>query len=110
MDDDRPDETRDEYLARINSTRLGKPARRGFFVPRDEYQARRNAARAYDQTHGKQRLSVAGDRTTGVLACPKCGGTSFKAKRSAKGKLGFGLLAPKSRVRCETCGTEYLRG
>jgi hypothetical protein len=51
--------------------------------------------------------------------CPKCGGTSFKAKRSGKGKFfaaagGLNLitmpLAPKSRVKCTTCGTEYKRG
>jgi hypothetical protein len=51
--------------------------------------------------------------------CPQCGGTSFKAKRSGKGKFlasagGLNLitmpLAPKSRVKCTTCGTEYKRG
>ena len=50
-------------------------------------------------------------------SCPKCGGSAFKAKRSAMAKVllvptvGVGtLLAPKSRVRCVTCGTEYRRG
>jgi transposase-like protein len=59
----------------------------------------------------RQRLSKAGDRSGGALACPKCGGTTFKAKRSFKGKLlgGF-LLAPKSRVKCEACGTQFKRG
>jgi DNA-directed RNA polymerase subunit RPC12/RpoP len=46
---------------------------------------------------------------TGVQ-CPKCGGTQFKAKRSAGGKVGLGVLAPKTRVRCVTCGTQYTRG
>jgi len=43
-------------------------------------------------------------------ACPKCGGSQFKAKRSAMGKLGLGVLAPKTQVRCVTCGTTYRRG
>ena len=50
-------------------------------------------------------------------ACPKCGGDAFKAKRSRLAKVllvptvGVGaLLAPKTRVKCVTCGTEYLRG
>ena len=78
---------------------------------------------AYGQEPGKrdllrgQKISEVGDRGQGVLACPVCGGTSFKAKRSAGAKIGLGLtiglgalLAPKTRVKCETCGTEYLRG
>ena len=43
-------------------------------------------------------------------SCPACGGFSFKAKRSAGGKLAGGVLAPKTRVRCTTCGTEFHRG
>lgn len=50
-------------------------------------------------------------------ACPRCGGRSFKAKRSALGKSvgalfgGIGiLLAPKSEVRCESCGQTFKRG
>jgi hypothetical protein len=65
--------------------------------------------------HGK--LSQVGDTSTGVLACPKCKGTSFKAKRSKGAKVFLGttvgvgaLLARKTRVKCTTCGTEYLRG
>ncbi len=58
-----------------------------------------------------RKISQAGTRTAGgVLACPKCGGTSFKSKRSAGGKMTAGVLAPKTRVRCETCGAQYLRG
>jgi hypothetical protein len=62
-------------------------------------------------------ISAVGDSSTGVLACPKCHGTSFKAKRSFVTKalllptLGVGTaLAPKTRVKCTTCGTEYHRG
>lgn len=49
--------------------------------------------------------------------CPKCGSAAFKAKRSRGAKvagvatLGVGALAaPKSRVQCIGCKTEYTRG
>jgi hypothetical protein len=75
----------------------------------------------------KQRLSKVGDTSTGVLACPKCKGTSFKAKRSLGAKLTLGTagvvalgvapigaaaagLAEETRVKCTICGTEYKRG
>ena len=65
----------------------------------------------------KAPISGVGDRSTGALACPKCGGTQFKAKRGKIGKtvgvvtLGVGAVAvPKRWVKCETCGTEYQRG
>lgn len=64
-----------------------------------------------------RRLSKAGQHTDAGLACPKCGGTQFTAKRSATGKtvgvvtLGVGaLLAPKTRVKCVTCGKSFIRG
>lgn len=49
--------------------------------------------------------------------CPRCGGPQFKAKRSKKGKaagavagvLGI-LAAPKTQVRCESCGLMFKRG
>ncbi len=76
----------------------------------------RETADKQDEVEGRY-ISEVGDKSTGVLACPVCGGTTFKAKRSAGAKVGLGLtiglgalLAPKTRVRCETCGTEYLRG
>jgi hypothetical protein len=56
------------------------------------------------------KISNVGSRASGGLQCPKCGGSRFRAKRSAGGKLGLGLLAPKTRVKCETCGTQYTRG
>jgi hypothetical protein len=61
---------------------------------------------------GRGPISKAGVRASGSgqLLCPNCGGSQFKAKRSAAGKVAAGLLAPKTRVKCETCGTEYLRG
>lgn len=71
-------------------------------------------------THGRQNFSAA----VPDGKCPKCGGTQFTAKRSKKGKgvgiaigavtLGLGAvavgLAPKSQVKCVTCGTMYKRG
>ncbi len=56
------------------------------------------------------RISQVGVKSAGGLACPKCGGTNFTAKRSAGGKVGLGLLAPKTRVRCVTCGANFTRG
>lgn len=41
--------------------------------------------------------------------CPKCGSTSLTPKRSVAGKLGLGVFAPKSQVRCDGCGTTYTR-
>lgn len=68
-------------------------------------------------------LSEVGDRSSGVLACPKCGGAQFRIKRRGlvKGAAWLAvpltgaaslaaLAAPKSRVQCVTCKTEYLRG
>jgi hypothetical protein len=56
------------------------------------------------------RISKVGVRGQAGLQCPKCGGTQFTAKRSAGGKMGLGLLAPKTRVRCVTCGAQFTRG
>lgn len=42
--------------------------------------------------------------------CPKCGSQAFKAKRSVKGKLAGGVLAPKTQVKCVGCGKMYKRG
>lgn len=65
--------------------------------------------------HVKAPISTVGDRSSGVLACPRCGGTAFKAKRSAKAKVGAVVLTPltlakASQVKCVTCGTYYQRG
>lgn len=64
-----------------------------------------------------KKISEVGDRSDAGLACPKCGGTQFKAKRRGAAKLATGatlgvgaLLVPKTRVKCVTCGTEYVRG
>lgn len=72
----------------------------------------------------KAPISQVADRSSGGLACPKCGGTNLKAKRSGKAVVGvtagtvatFGLgavfagKAKKRWVVCETCGTRYQRG
>jgi DNA-directed RNA polymerase subunit RPC12/RpoP len=64
----------------------------------------------------RPKFSEAADRSSGTAACPRCGGTDFTAKRSVKGKtVGFGLagigglLAPKSQVKCVTCGEMFKR-
>ncbi len=65
-----------------------------------------------------KKLSEVGSKTKdGALRCPHCGSTAFQAKRSARGKTigalcgGVGIaLAPKSRVKCVACGTEFKRG
>ena len=86
-------------------TRTG---RKGEVFPSKEYTGKKSE---------RQKLSKVGDTESGTLACPKCGGTQFTAKRSSKGKMiGFatlgvgGLLAPKSEVKCVTCGTMFRRG
>lgn len=64
----------------------------------------------------RKAISEVGDQTAGGLACPKCGGTQFKAKRSRLAKTVtvvsiVGVVAmPKRWVKCVTCGTEYQRG
>ena len=48
--------------------------------------------------------------TTQDGKCTKCGGSQFKVKRSRDHKIAMGVLAPKTPLRCITCGTEYRRG
>jgi len=68
------------------------------------------------EASGPRMLSRVGDRSGGGLACPKCGGNQFKAKRSRGVKVALAPVAiliaaaPKTRVKCVTCGEEYLRG
>lgn len=65
----------------------------------------------------RRKISQAGHQPDGTLACPKCGGASFKAKRSAASKLitiptvGIGAaVVPKRWVKCQTCGATFKRG
>jgi hypothetical protein len=74
-----------------------------------------NLARQAGQAPKKSSLKFSQASSDG--SCPRCKGTSFKAKRSKGAKVLLGttvgvgaLLAPKTRVKCTTCGTEYLRG
>lgn len=46
---------------------------------------------------------------SGDVRCPKCGAKSFTSKRSVKGKMSAGLLAPK-RLKCQGCGTMLKTG
>lgn len=39
----------------------------------------------------------------GSVRCPACGGTQFSDKRTVKGKIAAGVLAPK-RLKCRGCG------
>ena len=62
-------------------------------------------------------ISQLGRQTHGGLACPKCGGTQFKARRSGGARAGIvatglvGLAFTKqTKVACTTCGTIYQRG
>lgn len=66
---------------------------------------------------GRQKLSEVDRGEDGELRCPNCGGQQFTAKRSKKGKtvgvltVGIGALAaPKSQVKCVTCGEMFRRG
>ena len=54
----------------------------------------------------RNNLSVAGTYTGAGLACPGCGSTQFTAKRSNKGKMMAGVLAPKTQVKCVACGVK----
>lgn len=85
----------------------------------DEYREARDREKAAREASARpsKRLSDVGDRSSGTLACPDCGGTDFKAKRSTRAKVlggaavGVGaLLAPKSRVECVACGETFKRG
>ena len=61
----------------------------------------------------RSKISDVGVKTPAGLACPKCGGTQFKAGRKASTKVAFGvasLLGEAQHVRCVTCGTRYMRG
>jgi len=69
-----------------------------------------------------QSISDIGTVSDAGLACPNCGGTQFKVKRSGKAKWGTAAgvvavgplallgLAKASQVKCVTCGTIYKRG
>ena len=53
-----------------------------------EYERRRVRDKAA-KARAKAPISVVGERTAAGLACPKCGGTSFKARRSKAARTGI---------------------
>jgi hypothetical protein len=67
-------------------------------------------AKAGDTWGKNTTLSNVGVRTQDGLACPGCGGTNFTARRSANGIFVAGVWAPKSQVKCVTCGRVFKRG
>jgi ssDNA-binding Zn-finger/Zn-ribbon topoisomerase 1 len=74
---------------------------------REEKAAAKQAKKAEPKpkTHvRRQKVSATGGE------CPRCGSSQWKAKRSVKGKVGFGLAAPKSQVECVGCGKMFRRG
>lgn len=78
-----------------------------------EVERRNRQVQRERRTADRSKLSEVGVKTPAGLACPKCGGTQFKAGRKASTKLAFGfasLLGEAQHVRCVTCGTRYLRG
>lgn len=84
-------------------------ARRTVAAPK-QYTGRTAAAKAFnplsDPTDGRKKFTSVSKSG----ACPRCGGTNFKAKRSVKGKVAAGLLAPKTQVKCTSCGLMFKRG
>ncbi len=65
------------------------------------------------------RISTVGTKgEVGGLACPRCGGTHFKARRSRAARYAGGatlgvatlLVTKQKQVTCVTCGTRYDRG
>ena len=78
------------------------------------------AAQRRDSPRHLPQLSEVGDRTTGVLACPVCRGTSFQSPPGGRGgffalALGpfvFGSMSSSGLdvVECVTCATRYRRG
>lgn len=84
---------------------------------KDEWRQQRDDRHEQKESRPTGALSEVGRTDDGGLRCPNCGGTQFKAKRSGKAKViggltvGLGALAaPKSRVKCVTCGEEFKRG
>lgn len=87
--------------------------------PYPEYVGRR-------KKHTPQEVSEL-DTSSGAPACPKCGGSQFKARRTVGQRIGIGVITAvsfpvsaaggglvaakrmKQKVQCVTCGTFYNR-
>jgi len=104
------------YLVWTSTTDAGRQYATKALAEKNERDKNRLTTKPSSMGH-RTKLSNVGDTSSGTLACPKCKGTQFKAKRRGSAKVvgaatfGVGaLLVPKTRVKCVTCGTEYLRG
>lgn len=49
------------------------------------------------------------DPETGDVRCPKCNAKAFAQKRTMKGKMAMGFMAPK-KLKCLGCGTMLKTG
>lgn len=89
-----------------------------FATPEQKAKDRRKAAQRRAAKVAKSRpISQVGkvEGATG-LACPKCGGNQFKARRSNGKRVALApmaILTPltsQNQVQCVTCGAKYGRG
>jgi len=84
--------------------------------PNDRYWKRQgqrfpDPTRPYSGRIGtREKLTKVGDSSDLGPSCPRCGGTDFTAKRSIKGKVAAGVLAPKTQLKCVACGAKFKRG
>ncbi len=81
------------------------------------HQEEKQTKRIQRGTARNTKISEVGRRTSDAgLACPRCGGAAFKARRSAKARVGVvatgvaGALVTRQRrqqVQCVSCGARY---
>jgi hypothetical protein len=105
--------------AEAAATQQRQKAKRNQQVSRDMRKKPGGSVRAPISAVGVQ------NPTGGGLACPKCGGTQFKARRSKGARvgiaattiatgglagLGAAAVTKQRKVQCVTCGTIYERG
>jgi len=64
----------------------------------------KEAKRELLETNTNQKQILSNSPNSIGPSCSQCGGTNFKRVRSTGGKLAGGILAPKSRAECQTCG------
>lgn len=114
------DERREQREKLKADWQASKEQRAGAKAKRQAQRTAKNTSKAQPtklSDMGRQKISKVGDTSSGTLACPNCSGQQFTAKRSMFAKtvgvatIGVGAaLAPKSQVKCVTCGTMYRRG
>jgi hypothetical protein len=79
---------------------------------------RRKAAKRVAKKQGAgMPISQVGAQPTSGLGCPKCGGTSFQARRSTAARAGVVMtgvagaaVTKRKETTCQTCGSVYKRG